>query len=132
MKKKVFISIIAIVSSHLAFAGISPLSYSKAYFLIYTWSVLPVILWIANLIISIRTVLKKSVGKGLFWFVNCLSILLALILIYPVYIDLSETGYKDFEDYGLTLLLLIIVPLTISAIAIRIRRKSDKTKHNKT
>jgi hypothetical protein len=132
MNKKVLILIIAIISSHLAFAGISYLSYSKASFLMYTWSVLPIVLWIANLIISIKTVLKKSVSKDKFWFVNCLSIVVALVLIYPVCIDISETGYKDFESYWLTLLFLIIVPLTISAIAIRTRWQSAKTKHSKS
>jgi len=132
MNKKVLILIIAIISSDLAFAGISYLSYSNASLLIYTWSILPIILWIANLIISIKTVLKKSVPKHKFWFVNFLSILVTLILIYPVCIDISETGYKNFENYGLTLILLVIAPLIISAIAIRTRWKSDKTKHNKS
>ena len=132
MKKKVLILIIAIISSDLAFAGISYLSYSNAYLLIYTWSILPIILWIANLIVSIKTVLKKSVLKDKFWFVNCLSVLVAFVLIYPVCIDISETSYKNFENYGLTLLLLVIVPLTISATAIRTRWKSDKTKLNKS
>ena len=132
MKKKVLILIIAIISSDLAFAGISYLSYSNAYLLIYTWSILPIILWIANLIISIKTVLKKSVPKDKFWFVNCLSVLVAFVLIYPVCIDISETGYKNFENYGFTLLLLVIVPLTISATAIRTRWKSDLSKLSKS
>ena len=132
MKKYVLLSIIAIISSDIAFAGISYLSYSKASFLIYTWSILPAILWILNLIISIKTILKKSVPKGLFWLINCLSIFLAFVLIFPVCIDISETGYKEFDNYGLTLILLIIVPLTISSIAIRIRWKRDKGKHNKS
>ncbi|WP_417609743.1 hypothetical protein [Owenweeksia hongkongensis] len=126
MKKKVLITIIAIISSELAFAYNMNLSYSKAYFLIYSWSVLPLILWIANLIFLVKTVLKKSVSNGLFWFVNCFSIALALILIYPVYRDISEFGYKKFENYGLTLISLIITPLIISIIAIRVRRKGLK------
>ena len=132
MKKYILLSIIAIISSDIAFAGISYLSYSKASFLIYTWSILPAISWILNLITSIKTILKKSVPKNKFWFVNCLSVVVAFVLIYPVCIDISETGYKNFENYGLTLLLLVIVPLTISATTIRTRWKSDLSKLSKS
>lgn len=131
MEKKLLILIIAIISSDLAYAGISYLSNSNGWFLMYTWSVLPVILWITNLVIAIRTILKKSVSKWVFGFVNYLSIVLALMLTYPVYIDILEEGYQNFDNYWLTLLFLIVIPLTISAIAIRIRWQSNKMEHNR-
>ena len=81
------------------------------------------LLWISNLIIAIRTFIKKNVPKGLFWIVNCLSILLALISIRPVYTDITEMGIASIEIYGFVLILLVMTPLILSTNAIRIRWK---------
>ena len=123
MNKKVPILIISLFWAKFTFADIGYISYSDFYSGFYLITILPVLLWGSNLIIAIRTFMKKDVPSGLFWIVNCLSILLALISISPVYTDITEMGIASIEIYGFVLILLVMTPLILSTNAIRIRWK---------
>lgn len=115
------------LTAQLAFADIGYISYSDFYCGFYLVTILPVLLWITNLLIAIKTFKRRHVSKGLFWIVNSLSILLALISISPVYTDITEMGIEAFEIYGLVLILLVLIPLTLSLISIQ-NRLNIKTK----
>lgn len=127
MNKKAPTFLIFMLTAQLAFADIGYISYSDFYSGFYLVTILPVLLWITNLLIAIKTYKRKHVPNGLFWIVNSLSILLALISISPVYTDITEMGIEAFEIYGLVLIFLVLIPLTLSLFAIQ-NRLNIKTK----
>lgn len=127
MNKKVTILIISLLTTKFTFADIGYISYSDFYSGFYLITVLPVLLWISNLIIAIRTYMQKHVPSVLFWLVNSLSILLALVSFMPAYTDITEMGLGAFEIYGFVLVLLVLTPLILSISAIRLRRKTNET-----
>ena len=90
------------------------------YIIFYFFSVVPVLTWIANLVVFILTFRQKRVNVGLFWLVNVISLCLALFSLLPV-LDDTAHRHNRFDDYGLVLILCVLVPAGLSVGSIFLR-----------
>lgn len=119
MNKKLLTTIFILGCCTMCIADIGYLSYSDVFTLLYLYSILPVIVWLLNLFVTIQTLRGKMNSPVLFWTVNISSILLSMIMLYPVSIDISEMGMDAFEIYGLALIVFVMIPSILSLISIR-------------
>jgi len=101
-------------------------STSYWYTFLYFTTVIPVILWIANLVVFIRTINKKEVKTKFFWSINIISILLALFSSLPILVELPYSTFNHFSDYGFVLIVFVLGPLAISAYSIKLRQNQDE------
>lgn len=92
----------------------------------YVVTVVPVVLWIANAVVFIMMWRARQVNRALFWLVNLLSIILACISLFPVFVDMSDHYNDDLEDFGPTLFLCVLVPAYFSVASIRMLLKGKQ------
>ena len=103
---------------------------SSWYTVLYVATVVPPILWIANLVFSIRAFKGKSNGKFVPWLIHFPSILLGVFSMTPVVEDLRSTRNDDFSDYGLVLIVCVIIPIIAAAVGILYDRKNKLNSMN--
>ena len=92
----------------------------------YVFTVVPVLLWIANVVYAIRALMGKTSSKYIKWLVHFPSILLGLVSFSPVIGDLQDMYNDSFSDYWYTLILMAILPITAAIIGITRKPKAIK------
>ena len=116
MREKLWIFILLLLIPFLLRADIWDGSSTSFYSQIYIRSVFPILLWVANLYLFVRTWRQKRSNKDLFWTVNSLSIVLALFSAMFVIDD--KLNFKTDDAYGMTLIFCVWIPLCMSVLSI--------------
>jgi len=119
MKTKIVLALlVALILPIYLLADIWEHPSSSWYSVFYVATIVPPILWIANLVFSIRAFRGKSNGKYVPWLIHFPSILLGIFSMTPVVEDLRSTRNDDFSDYGLVLIVCVIIPLVAATTGI--------------
>jgi hypothetical protein len=116
---RLFLSILFIILIVPCYADISGISNVGVYWMIYIITVLPLIVWICNIIIFIKTIKKQISNKYFFWITQVLSILLVLASLETLKDSYLIEYYS--EGYLFTFFSLVILPLFFSAYSLYFR-----------
>jgi len=115
---KLTLTLAALLLPRLVLADLSNNSWSSFYAVAYVFTVVPVLLWIANLVYAIRALMGKTNSKNIKWLVHFPSILLGLVSFSPVIGDLQDMYNDSFSDYWYTLILMAILPIVAAIVGL--------------
>jgi len=127
MSKKITLIIAMFFVPYILRADIWDNSASSFYLAFYIYTVVPILIWLASLICLILTFLKKNISAGLFWTINVLNILLAILSSLPVFFDSTE---RSDSITGWVLVLCVLIPSYISIQAISLRQNQIEKQKN--
>jgi hypothetical protein len=116
---KYFLSILFIILIIPCYADISDIPDISLYNGLYIITVLPVVIWIFNLIIFIKAIKKKNSNKYFFWITQVLSILLIFLSLDAV--KDSFPGEYNSGKSSFTFIGLVILPFFFSTYSLYFR-----------
>jgi len=119
---KIILTICGILVPTVLLADVWDNPLSLFYLMAYVYVILPVILWITNIVYTIQSLRGIRYGKWVRYWVHYPSIVLGIISLIPVITDIN-TDKDDFEDYWFVLIPLVVVPITAAIASIRIQKQ---------